>query len=157
MCFRVELECSDCAQVTDIPLQDLPLEVKHVLENFAAHLDVPVVSQFIMNILAAILETVPEANSKQSVPKAKVLLAINQYSASDARVVKKATGACISVTPLCCAGWPAYHAITPLENNTGRFAASQQRSAPWREEVQWTKPPTSPVVAHQSDSQVGVA
>ncbi|KAL3154375.1 hypothetical protein ABBQ32_013852 [Trebouxia sp. C0010 RCD-2024] len=63
-------------KVTDIPLQDLPLEVKHVLENFAAHLDVPVVSQFIMNILAAILETVPEANSKQSVPKAKVGLLI---------------------------------------------------------------------------------
>lgn len=59
-------------QVTDIPLQDLPLEVKHILENFAAHLDVPVVSQFIMNILAAILETVPEGNSRQSLPKAKV-------------------------------------------------------------------------------------
>ena len=72
MCARVELECSDDVQVTDIPLQDLPLEVKHVLENFAAHLDIPVVSQFIMNILAAILETVPEGNSKQSVPKAKV-------------------------------------------------------------------------------------
>ena len=72
MCWTFELECSDDVQVTDIPLQDLPLEVKHVLENFAAHLDVPVVSEFIMIILAAILETVPEGNNKQSVPKAKV-------------------------------------------------------------------------------------
>ena len=59
-------------QVTDIPLQDLPLDVKHHLENYAAHLDVHVVSQFIMNILSAILETVPEGNIKQTVPKAKV-------------------------------------------------------------------------------------
>ena len=58
--------------MTDIPLQDLPLEVKHILENYAAHLDVHVVSEFIMNILAAILETVPEGKSNQSVPKAKV-------------------------------------------------------------------------------------
>ena len=61
-----------CLQVTDIPLQDLPLEVKHILENYAAHLDVHVVSEFIMSILAAILETVPEGKSNQSVPKAKV-------------------------------------------------------------------------------------
>ena len=59
-------------QVTDIPLQDLPLEVKHHLENYAAQLDVHIISQFIANILAAVLETVPEGNSKQTVPKAKV-------------------------------------------------------------------------------------
>ena len=69
---RPELGCSGFVQVTDIPLQDLPLEVKHILESYAAHLDVHIVSQFIMNILAAILETVPEGASKQSVPKAKV-------------------------------------------------------------------------------------
>lgn len=64
--------------MTDIPLQDLPLEVKHILEKYAAHLDVHVVSEFIMIILAAILETVPEGKSNQSVPKAKVSHCLQQ-------------------------------------------------------------------------------
>ena len=72
------LDCSAWLQVTDIPLQDLPLEVKHVLEKYAAHLDVHVVSEFIMIILAAILETVPEGKSNQSVPKAKVSQRLQQ-------------------------------------------------------------------------------
>lgn len=55
-----------------MPLQDLPEDVKHILEKYAAQLDVNVVSQFVQNILEAVLETVPEGGSKQAVPKAKV-------------------------------------------------------------------------------------
>ena len=61
-----------CLQVTDIPLQDLPQDVKHILESYAAHLDIQVVSQFVQRLVEAVLETVPEGNSKQAVPKAKV-------------------------------------------------------------------------------------
>ena len=58
-------------QVTDVPLQDLPHDVKHILESYAASLDVQVVSQFVQRLIDAILETVPEGNNKQA-PKAKV-------------------------------------------------------------------------------------
>lgn len=60
-------------QVTDVPLQDLPQEVKHILEKYAAQLDVHIVSQFVQNILEAVLETVPlDGNLKHGIPKAKV-------------------------------------------------------------------------------------
>ena len=58
-------------QVTDVPLQDLPQNVKHILESYAANLDVQVVSQFVQRLIDAVLETIPEGNNKQA-PKAKV-------------------------------------------------------------------------------------
>lgn len=66
-----------------MPLQDLPQDVKHILEKFAAQLDVHVVSQFIQNILDAVLETVPDGGSKQAIPKAKV----SQSGPSEASLV----------------------------------------------------------------------
>lgn len=115
------VDCVDDMQVTDIPLQDLPLDVKHHLENYAAHLDAHVVSQFIMNILSAILETVPEGNSKQTAPKAKV-------SCSSLQWRRKQTAFCqhtnLSDT-LCFSGWPTHSAGVAAEDISSCFAAAQ--------------------------------
>ena len=62
-----------CLQVTDVPVQDLPIEVKSVLETYAAKLQVHVVAQFLQSLIDAVLEAVPDASSRQAVPKAKVV------------------------------------------------------------------------------------
>ncbi|DBB03869.1 TPA: hypothetical protein ACH3X1_012957 [Trebouxia sp. C0004] len=75
--FNKMLNEQPLEKVTDVPLQDLPQEVKHILEKYAVQLDVHVVSQFIQHILEAVLETVPlDGNLKHGIPKAKVGLLI---------------------------------------------------------------------------------
>ena len=59
-------------QVTDVPLQDLPIEVKSLLEMYATQLNVHVVAEFVQSLIDAVLEAVPDASSRQQVPKAKV-------------------------------------------------------------------------------------
>lgn len=59
-------------QVTDVPLQDLPIEVKSLLETYAAKLNIHVVAQFVQNLIDAVAEAVPQTSNRQPAPKAKV-------------------------------------------------------------------------------------
>ena len=117
---------------------------------YATQLNVRVVAQFVQSLIDAVLEAVPDASSRQPVPKAKVNctkgLCLLQHSAIQGSI-------CIQ-SFLHFAGGTTNFPVTITAISASSLAAAKPALACGGQEVQWSWAVAFVDMAYQSDCEV---